>query len=145
MQAHLEVAMEHKTLSELAVTGHVASTLPLRRDERLCRWAAALEQLGPVPLNTLWRTEFTLRQVRPSSRADNSPLTVAYNDPVLRAAGLKDDSYGEAMRFFEISDRQLHWLVCFCRHGQSILADTAARCVRTIASGQRSWFARLFA
>ena len=136
--------MEHRTVSQLEIAGHMASTLPLSREERLCRWAAALERLGSVPLNTLWRTEFASLHVRPSMRADNSPLTVAYNDPVLQVAGLKDDSYGEAKRFFEIPDRDLHWLTCSCHHGQAILADTAARCVRAIASRQKNWLARLF-
>jgi hypothetical protein len=97
-----------------------------------------------VPLNTLWRTEFASPHMRRSMRADNSPLTIAYDDPVLRAAGLNDDSYGEAKHFFEISDRHLHWLTCSCHHGKQISAKAAARCVRTIASYEKSWFARLF-
>jgi hypothetical protein len=140
----VEVFVELKTLNQMVIAGHASLTLPLSRDERLNRWAEELERLGGKPLSTLWRTEFTLQHARPLMRADNSPLTVAFNDPMLRAAGLKDDSYGEAKRFFEISDRQLHCLVCSCHHGQFILADTAARCVRKMVSGQRSWFARLF-
>lgn len=136
--------MEHKTVDQLESAGHIATTLPLSRDERLSRWAAALERLGPALLNTLWRTEFASPQVRPSLRADNSPFTIAFDDPVLRAAGLNDDSYGEAKRFFEISDRDLHWLTCSCHHGNLISAEAAARCVRTIASYQKSWLARLF-
>jgi hypothetical protein len=134
--------MEHKTLDQLEGAGHVAFTLPLTREERLVRWAAVLERLGPMPLNTLWRTEFIFQHARQSMRADNSPLTVAFSDHVLRAAGLKDDTYGQAMKFFEITERQLHWLVCFCHHGQTIQADTAARYVHRL--GQRSWFARVF-
>ena len=140
----MEASMEHRTINQLELAGHVSLALPLGRAERLGRWAAALEQLGSVPLNTLWRTEFAFERVRPSMRADNSPLTVAFNDPVLRAAGLKDDSYGEALRFFEVNDRQLHWLVCFCHHGRSILATHAARGVRSMVDGHRSWFARIF-
>jgi hypothetical protein len=136
--------MEHKTQAQLESAGVVAVTLPLSRSERLARWAAVLEGLGPVSLNTLWRIEFALASSQPSMRADDSPITIAFNDPLLRAAGLRDDSYGEAKRFFEVTDRQLHWLVCFCHHGRSLSAKTAARCVRKIASGHRGWIARLF-
>ena len=60
---------------------------------------------------------------------------MAFNDPVLRAAGLRDDSYGEAKRFFELTDRQLHWLVCYCHYGQSKLPI-----VQFWASGRRADF-----
>jgi hypothetical protein len=139
-----EPFVEHRTINQLELAGHVSLALPLSRAERLYRWATALEQLGSMPLNTLWRTEFAFERVRQSMRADNSPLTVAFNDPVLRTAGLKDDSYCEALRFFEVTDRQLHWLVCFCHHGRSILAADAARGVRSMMDGHRSWFARVF-
>ena len=57
--------MEHRTIHQLELAGHVASsTLPLSREERLARWATVLERLGPVPLNTLWRIEFALQHVR---------------------------------------------------------------------------------
>jgi len=39
-------------------------------------------------------------------------FSVAFNDPVLRVAGMKNDTYGEAKRFFELSDMQLHSIVC---------------------------------
>jgi hypothetical protein len=136
--------MEHRTLVQLERAGDVANALPLNRNERLCRWASALEKLASMPLSTIWRTEFNVSGIRASMRADNSPFSVAFNDPVLRAAGLKDDSFGEAKRFFEVSDRQLHWLVCSCHHGASIPADRAARYVLKLASGQRNWLARLF-
>ena len=136
--------MEHRTLVQLERAGDVATALPLNRNEKLCRWASALEQLGSRPLSTIWRTEFAAPGIRASMRADNSPFSVAFSDPVLRAAGLKDDSYGEAKSFFEVSDRQLHWLVCSCHHGRSISADRAARYVHKLASGQRNWLARLF-
>jgi hypothetical protein len=42
--------------------------------------------------------------VRDALRATDSPISVAFADPILRAAGLKDDTYGEAERFFEITD-----------------------------------------
>jgi hypothetical protein len=47
-------------------------------------------------------------------RGDGSPISVAFEDPVLRAAGLENDNYGEAKRFFELTDGQLHEIICYC-------------------------------
>jgi hypothetical protein len=49
---------------------------------------------------------------RAAMRSDSSPISVAFADPVLRAAGLENDSYGEAKRFFKLTDRQLHKIIC---------------------------------
>jgi hypothetical protein len=59
-------------------------------------------------------------------RSDGSPISVAFADPVLRAAGLENDSYGEAKRFFELTDRQLHKIICYCHFGATVNAATAA-------------------
>ena len=60
-------------------------------------------------------------------RSSGSPLWVAFEDPVLRAEGLTSDTYGEAKRFFELTDRQLHNIVCYCHHGVTMTAETTAR------------------
>jgi hypothetical protein len=75
-------------------------------------------------------------------RADGSPISVAFKDPVLRAAGLENDSYGEAMRFFELSDNQLHKIICYCHFGASVSAATAAHYLRKLIARQLM-FARL--
>jgi hypothetical protein len=66
-------------------------------------------------------------------RADDSPLTVAYADPVLRASGLESDRLGDAMAFFELSERQAHRLLCSCMNGWRIEAGRAAQSVRRLA------------
>jgi hypothetical protein len=77
-------------------------------------------------------------------RGDSSPISVAFEDPVLRATGLESDSYGEAKRFFELSDRQLHEIICYCHFGRTVNAATAARHIRAAITGrQPSMFARL--
>ncbi|MDP9812634.1 hypothetical protein J2W42_005504 [Rhizobium tibeticum] len=48
------------------------------------------------------------------------PIAVAYEDAVFRAEGLSDDTYGEAKRFFELSDWQLHRFVCSCHSGTTV-------------------------
>ena len=77
-------------------------------------------------------------------RGDGSPISVAFEDPVLRAAGLENDSYGEAKRFFELTDRQLHKVICYCHFGATVNAATAAYHIRKALAGrQRGMFARL--
>ena len=55
------------------------------------------------------------------ARGDDTPLSIAFADPVLRAEGLADDSYGAAKRFFGLSDGQLHYVVCSCHCGATML------------------------
>lgn len=104
----------------------------LDSNQRLERWAQALERRGKERLNTLHGTEFVPVDRRFGMRAAHSPLSVAYDDPVLRSAGLKDDTYGEAVRFFGLSDWQLHTILCHCHHGESLTADQAAVTVRSM-------------
>ena len=67
-------------------------------------------------------------------RADDSPLSVAFSDPRLRAEGLAGDTIGDAAAFFGISERELHNIVCFCHSGETMSAETAAARVRIVAT-----------
>ena len=67
-------------------------------------------------------------------RSDESPITVAFEDPVLRAAGLKGDTLGDAMEFFELSEGASHRLLCSCMNGWSMEAGSTARKVHRIAN-----------
>ena len=64
-------------------------------------------------------------------RCADSAISVAYEDPVLREAGLTDDTYGTAKQFFGLSDRHMHWIVCYCHHGMSVRAGVLANVVRS--------------
>ena len=121
--------MEHKTLAQIERAAETAP-IPLTRMDRLNRWAVALDQLGNTPLNTLLQTEYAAAQSLAGMRADSSPLSVASDDPVLKVAGLKNDTFGEAMRFFELSEHELHRIVCYCLYGEKISAQHAAHRVR---------------
>lgn len=127
--------MEHKSYEELANVVHLYdSGLPTQvmpREERLQRWVSLLKQQADRTLTTLNQTEDWPIQVRDAMRADNSAITVAFEDRTLRAAGLLGDTYGDAKRFFGLSDWQLHSVVCYCHHGVTIPAGVAARQVQT--------------
>jgi hypothetical protein len=130
--------MEHRTLSEIK---HVAQVTRLRterlsRRERLERWAAALERDTGRQLKPLMRVEFLPKHEREFLRRDDSPLAVAYADPVLREEGLMSDYLGEAVTFFELSDSEAHYLLCDCHYhgGVMMTPGTVAKRVRGVAS-----------
>lgn len=106
---------------------------PLTRDERVARWAELLEQDPDRALVTLQETEYQADIIRDEMREDGSPITIAFKDPVLRGEGLTNDSYGEAKRFFEFTDCQLHYIVCSCHSGVTVRGDAAAERVRDVA------------
>ena len=128
--------MEYRPVEQLRDVAdlHPATSLPLTRRERLERWADALDRDPGARLRSLGEIEFHPRSERPFMRADGSPLTVAYADPALRAAGLRSDMLGDAIEFFDLSERQAHALLCSCMNGWSMLAGTTARRIHRIAN-----------
>ena len=103
------------------------------RRARLERWAELLEHELGRRLRAIHGIEHVSPEARAALRADGSPLSVAYADPVLRAAGLKGDTVGDAAAFFGLWHGQLHHLLCFCHHGETLAAGTAAARVRGFA------------
>jgi hypothetical protein len=139
--------MEHKTLDEIRDVADILPSWlrarPLSKRERLERWAWALEREGRRRLKTLVEIEYAPPTRRAAFRADNSPLSVAFSDPRLRAEGLAGDTVGDATAFFGISERQLHQILCSCYHGDTISAKAAATRVRVAARHWAMW--RFFA
>ncbi|MCQ8873641.1 hypothetical protein NP945_17545 [Mesorhizobium sp. LMG17149] len=132
--------MEHQTLSQLQTIAEVEplSTYPIMtRQQRIERWAELLEQHPERRLTALTGTEYLKREARDAARGEGSPITVAFEDPLLRALGLKDDTYGAAKRFFELSDGELHDIVCSCHVGTTFRGQWAAARVRRAIGGNR--------
>jgi hypothetical protein len=125
--------MKYQSLQQIALEADVHSGMGMSRRERLERWVELLEQRPHRRLSTIEGAEFGSRREREAKRADHSPLTVAFEDPVLRAAGLRGDRIGDAVEFFDLSHRELHRLVCYCHHGQTVSPGTLAAHVRMIA------------
>jgi hypothetical protein len=137
--------MKHITVSELeSVASIVLEEVgpAMSRAERLQRWAELLEREPDRRLAALSGTEHEPVNIRAKMRTSCSPISVAFEDARLRVEGLADDSYGEAKRFFELTDWQLHSIVCHCHHGSRMPAAVAARCVRAAidGSGWLAWF-----
>ena len=128
--------MERVTLDQLSTKANIAPNLPkagfLSRQQRLQRWSELLAREPDRLLNTFPQTEYMDAQVRTSMRCADSALTVAFEDPVLREAGLTDDSYGTAKKFFGLGDRHMHWILCYCHHGMSVRAGALVSVVHSI-------------
>lgn len=110
--------MKHQNPNEMIPNAEAVTSadavVKLSRRERLDRWALALEDYGP--LNALMRIEYLPPAERRAYRGTNTPLTVAFDDPVLREAGLDSDGLGDAMDFFGLSDKEAHHLLCDCHY-----------------------------
>jgi hypothetical protein len=129
--------MEHKTLQQIRSIASIRPTLGqlarMSKRERLERWAELLERQQGRRLRTLMRVEYAPPAERGSVRADDSPLTVAFEDPVLRGEGLRSDSFGDATAFFDLSEAEAHNILCFCHYGETMSSEVAAARVRAAA------------
>ena len=128
--------MKHTPVSEISRVADVhviPPRSPLTRVQRLERWAEALERDPDRVLTSLEEIEWPSDAERGALRAECSPLTVAYGDPVLRADGLASDRLDDAATFFRLTTHEAHFALCSCVYGQSMQAGMAARRVRMIA------------
>ena len=132
--------MEHKTRDEIREVANILQSgpqpHPLSKRERLELWAEALEREGGRRLRTLYQIEYAPPAERALGRADDSPLSVAFNNPKLRAAGLSGDTIGDATAFFGVNESELHNILCFCHYGETMSAEVAAARVRAAATGE---------
>lgn len=129
--------MKLKDLDDVRGVAEVRSDLGglprMSRRQRLERWADVLDAQRDRSLRSLLGTEFVPPRERKEMRVEDSPFTVAFEDPVLRAEGLRSDKLGDAMTFFGLSDHDAHRLVCDCYRGRTMTASSVAADVRTIA------------
>jgi hypothetical protein len=140
--------MKHQSYEKLADVAKLysgdVSHEPMSQHDRMRRWVELLVAQPKRILQTLDGTEYWPITMRDAMRSDNTVITVAFEDPRLRAAGLRGDTYGDAKRFFGLSDRQLHFVVCYCHSGLSMSAGTAARRLEVFIpkSGESGLFRR---
>jgi hypothetical protein len=125
--------MKYQSLEQIALEADVHPGVGMSRRERLERWAELLERQPNRRLSTIDGTEFGSRRERAAKRSDDSPLTLAFEDPVLRAAGLQGDRVGDAVKFFGLSHDEVHRLVCYCHYGRTVAPGIVAARVRMMA------------
>jgi hypothetical protein len=136
--------MEKLSLPCLAALGAVTDirVLPTTKTQRLRRWRDILLREGDRPLRPLLHLEFRDPDDRALCRADNSPLALAFADPVLRAAGLAGDTVGDGEAFFGLHARQTHYLLCDCHYLGAMTSGRVARRIDVLAHGNpltRAW------
>jgi hypothetical protein len=130
--------MKYKALNEIRDVADVRPTWsgprPLSKHQRLECWAEALKRENGRSLKTLFEIEHAPAAERAAIRSDDSPLTVAFNDKRLREEGLAGDTVGDAVKFFGLSEDELHNILCYCHYGATMSADVAAMRVRAAAA-----------
>jgi hypothetical protein len=127
--------MRHQPLEEILAQAAVIETAPtLSRRARLARWAVVLKRADQRLLEPLRFVEFYAPAARARLRGEQTPITLAYADPVLRDAGLAGDSLGDAQTFFGLTDDETHFIVCDCRWHGRMTGSRAARRVRAVAN-----------
>ena len=127
--------MEHKPLVELQAIADVRfldTQYRMSREQRLERWIGLLQADPERKLRSLHEIEHLPTASRRECRAENSPLTVAYDDPILRSAGLRSDRVGDCTEFFGLSDRQMHHAFCSCHVGARLTGHQAAERLRQV-------------
>lgn len=104
----------------------------MSRVDRLRKWADAL-QAHQGHLNALQQIEYLPFRERRAYHGPNTPLTVAYNDPDLRAAGLAGETLGDIMDFFEMTNEDAHRLLCDCHYQGTMTGGGLAYRIRDYA------------
>ncbi|TIW92764.1 MAG: hypothetical protein E5V59_16640 [Mesorhizobium sp.] len=136
--------MKHQTREELNAVAEIDAACPaMTRSQRLEHWAALLERDPERGLGALPGTEYMRLDVRDKAQCTESPLSIAFADPILRAQGLKSETYGEARRFFELSEWQLHAIICHCHVGAIMKAGWVAVQVRAATNEDGKLFSKL--
>lgn len=137
--------MKYERLDELVSKAAIFSSQDegrkLTHRERIERWAMLLDQHqgGLVPF---MRTEYLNEEARRALRADNSPLALAFSDPILRGDGLSNDTLGEGKAYFGLSERTAHRLLCDCHYSGSMTGKQVASRLRSAAApglAERLW------
>ncbi len=125
--------MKHQIPDEIIRTAELLPLIekPARRSayERLELWAKALDR-HDGPLSPLRRLEHMPIDELRAYRRGNSPLTVAFSDPLLRSEGLSGGTLGDVMDFFELNEKDTHSLLCDCHFEGTMTAGGLARRIR---------------
>jgi hypothetical protein len=144
--------MESRTKEEIAKIARFAEVQDgdakeprwLIRRRRLQRLADLIDA-HKEPLQLFLAMEWVPKKERPALRQDGSPLAIAYGDPLFRIEGLRGDSVGDAMAFFQLSLRQVHAMFCECGYSHSLEQDTAKLVAQRVRSfAKRRSVAELF-
>jgi hypothetical protein len=138
--------MKHQPVHEIEALAEIAQVRArtLTRRERLQRWADLLNRDPQRRLTALLRVEFRAPYERAQLRGENTPISLAAADPVLREAGLHGDTLGDAQAFFELSDAEAHYLLCDCHFVGQMDGEGVANRIQAVSTPKSAW-SRLWA
>ena len=127
--------MKYKNLEQIAQEADVHPAVGMSRRERLERWANLLaQQLLERRLCAIEGTEFGTRPERLAKRADNSPITVAFQ---IRCCALRGcAAIAWVMRSTSSSSQSALFVrpsICYCHHGHTVSAGAVAARLRPMA------------
>ena len=131
--------MELRPLEQIRNEANVIAFVPPTRESRRALRRVRLERLASVleegggNVKLFSRVEYLPDHVRRSLRSDESPLTIAFRDPMLRADGLASDRFGEAMQFFGLTQGEAHTLLCDCHYVGKVTPEMIAARARMLA------------
>lgn len=108
----------------------LAKPVMTRRD-KLLRFAAIVRSHRGTPFGLYHNLEGYNPEQLNSIGLGGSAFEAAAADPILRDAGLTGASVGDAQRFFELSQHELHEFSCNC--GGEITNDDMANRIERIA------------
>ncbi|MEX6508091.1 hypothetical protein [Jiella sp. M17.18] len=121
--------MKHQDPLAMERSAEAISLNDLSVNERLQRWALLLES-HEGPVHALDRIEYMSPRDRRAVRGLNTPMSVAFADPVFRAQGLTGDTLGETMSFFDLTDHDAHRMFCDCHYNGSMTGRNLAARLR---------------
>jgi hypothetical protein len=131
--------MEHHALDVLRQKATVLDA-PLAlssKKARLLRWADLLEHEADAKAGLVHGFEFGYQRIvilkHEWCRDRCSPFHVAFADPTLRAEGFVSGTYEEAIRFFRLTNREVHYLLCDCHYVAGATFGKVARRVQRLA------------
>lgn len=127
--------MEFKSIEDLRHIADVTPAEQLTRDQKISLWISALDRQPARILHPLPEIEWVAPAQRAALRVEGSPLTIAFNDPALRAAGLVSDRLGDGLAFFEMTEAEAHDTLCSCRYGRTMTASAASRRIGRLRDG----------
>jgi hypothetical protein len=128
--------MHYRTLDEITQVAAIQPSLTPGRTIRRQRLhhLADLLSLYTGPIQLFRGIEYFPAADRYAARGDFTPLALAYDDVQFRREGLAGDRLGNAMEFFDLTDRQAHRLFCDCHYAYPVDASAIADRIRAVAT-----------
>jgi hypothetical protein len=136
-----EADMEHRTLEQFTKVARISRNPPhwMNRRRRLERFARLLEE-HDGPMRLFSEMECFRGKKRLALHQADSPVAIAFHNAEFRREGLNGASVGDAVRFFDLSPREAHHMLCDCGYSgvatPKMVADRARAYAAKVGLGE---------